>query len=103
MEQILEWIKSNNAYLIFGVLVIFGIMFKRKNDKYLIVYNKYQQVIFYMNKEELKMFKTDLKKLLKKSEKKALIDTIYELQIKKREEELKKEQEKVKKIAEKYQ
>lgn len=103
MEQILEWIKSNNAYLIFGVLVIFGIMFKRKNDKYLIVYNKYQQVIFYMNKEELKMLKTDLKKLLKKSEKKALIDTIYELQIKKREEELKKEQEKVKKIAEKYQ
>ena len=103
MEQILEWIKSNNAYLIFGVLVIFGIMFKRKNDKYLIVYNKYQQVIFYMNKEELKIFKTDLKKLLKKSEKKALIDTIYELQIKKREEELKKEQEKVKKIAEKYQ
>lgn len=103
MEQILEWIKSNNAYLIFGVLVIFGIMFKRKNDKYLIVYNKYQQVIFYMNKEELKLFKTDLKKLLKKSEKKALIDTVYELQIKKREEELKKEQEKVKKIAEKYQ
>lgn len=102
MEQILEWIKSNNVYLIFGVLVIFGIMFKRKNDKYLIIYHKFTLLASSMDKEELKMFKSDLKNLLTKQEKKILIDIVYEQQIKKREEELKKEQEKVKKIAEKY-
>ncbi len=103
MEQILEWIKSNNAYLIFGVLVIFGIMFKRKNDKYLIMYHKFTLLASSMDKEELKMFKSDLKNLLTKQEKKILIDTVYELKEKTGQEKLKKEQEKVKKIAEKYQ
>lgn len=103
MEEVLEWIKSNDIVFLPFAIVILAIMVKIKNAKYLINYNKYQQVIFYMNKEEIKMFKKDLKNLLTKQEKKILIDIVYEQQIKKREEELKKEQEKVKKIAEKYQ
>lgn len=103
MEQILEWIKSNDIIFLIVAVIILGIIFKRKNDRYLIGYSKYKQVIYYMNKEEIKMFKNDLKKLLTKQEKKILIDIVYEQQIKKRKEELKKEQEKVKKIAEKYQ
>lgn len=55
MEQILEWIKSNDVMFLIFAAVILVIMVKIKNDKYLIKYNKYQQVIFYMNKEELKI------------------------------------------------
>lgn len=103
MEKILEWMNENNIIFLLFAVVILGIVFKRKNDKYLIGYNKYQKVIYYINKEELKTFKTDLKKLSTKQEKKILIDMVYEQQLKKREEELKKNQERIKKMAEKYQ